>query len=139
MAAQSHAMASHIEMLAVEVAAGIPTYNCEVPMTPKRLFLLIVVGLLAVALAQNSQDNKANPISEEIRIPPGKENLPADQVFHNIEILKGKPASRRSSQPSNKGCTSVAAALITVPTCKILILNVVRLEIPRSNTCNTPV
>lgn len=63
-------------------------------MTPKRLVLLIVVELLGVALAQDSQHAKANPISEEIQIPPGKENLPAEQVFHNIEILKGKPASR---------------------------------------------
>lgn len=63
-------------------------------MTLKRLVLLFVVGLLAVALAQDSQHDKANPISEEIQIPPGKENLPAEQVFHNIEILKGKRASR---------------------------------------------
>jgi photosynthetic reaction center cytochrome c subunit len=63
-------------------------------MTRKRPVLLFVVGLLAVALAQDSQHNKANPINEEIQIPPGKENLPAEQVFHNIEILKGKPASR---------------------------------------------
>jgi hypothetical protein len=31
---------------------------------------------------------------EKVVIPPGKENLPAEEVFHNIEILKGKPASR---------------------------------------------
>src|SRR5258708_3558160 len=63
-------------------------------MTPRRLVLLFGIGLLAVAIAQDSQHDKAKPISEEIRIPPGKENLPAEQVFHNIEILKGKPASR---------------------------------------------
>jgi hypothetical protein len=31
---------------------------------------------------------------EKVVIPPGKENLPAEEVFKNIEILKGKPASR---------------------------------------------
>ena len=63
-------------------------------MTPKRLVLLFVAVLLAVARAQDSQHDKAQTISEEIQIPRGKENLPAEQVFHNIEILKGKPASR---------------------------------------------
>jgi hypothetical protein len=62
-------------------------------MTLKGLFLLFVVGLLAVARARGGQ-HTAKPITEEIQIPPGKENLPAEQVFHNIEILKGKPASR---------------------------------------------
>ncbi len=63
-------------------------------MTPNRLVLTFVTGLLAVALVQDSQHGKTQPISEDIQIPPGKENLPAEQVFHNIEILKGKPASR---------------------------------------------
>ncbi len=62
-------------------------------MTPKRLVLLFAAGLLPVALAQDSQHDKGQPINEEIHIPPGKENLPAEKVFHNIEILKGKPAS----------------------------------------------
>ena len=31
---------------------------------------------------------------QKVVIPPGKENLPAEEVFKNIEILKGKPASR---------------------------------------------
>src|SRR5258708_12136781 len=63
-------------------------------MTPRRLVLLFVIRLLTVAIAQERKHDKAKPIREEIRWQPGKENLPAEQVFHNIEILKGKPASR---------------------------------------------
>lgn len=37
---------------------------------------------------------KEAPTEEQIQIPAGKENLPAEQVFKNIEILKGQPASR---------------------------------------------
>ena len=40
-----------------------------------------------------SQGNPASA-SDKIIIPPGKEDLPAEQVFKNIEILRGKPASR---------------------------------------------
>jgi hypothetical protein len=58
-------------------------------MTPKLLVLLLVVGLPAVVRARCSQ-HAAKPIGEEIQIPPGKENLPAEQVFHSVEILKGK-------------------------------------------------
>jgi hypothetical protein len=62
-------------------------------MTIKQLTLLFVVGLMTVALAQESR-RTTTPTTEQIQIPPGKENLPAEQVFRNIQILKGKPASR---------------------------------------------
>jgi hypothetical protein len=58
------------------------------------------VPLIAVTLpgSENSarQATSANQSAtdEKVVIPPGKENLPAEEVFKNIEILKGKPASR---------------------------------------------
>lgn len=63
-------------------------------MSTIRAVLLIACALLAVALARSTQQDREKPASEQIQIPAGKENLPAEQVFKNIEILKGKPASR---------------------------------------------
>lgn len=63
-------------------------------MRPSRLVVLFAVGLLAVAPAQDTQLHKDKALGEEIRIPAGKENLPAEQIFQNIQILKGEPASR---------------------------------------------
>ncbi len=57
---------------------------------------MIACALLAVALAiaRSAQQDRKKAADEQIQIPAGKENLPAEQVFKNIEILKGKPASR---------------------------------------------
>jgi len=59
-----------------------------------RALLLIACVLLAVALASSAQQDKQGPAGDQIQIPVGKENLPAEQVFKNIEILKGEPAWR---------------------------------------------
>ncbi len=63
-------------------------------MSTIRAVLLIACALLAVAFAKSAQQSREKPASQQIQIPAGKENLPAEQVFKNIEILKGKPASR---------------------------------------------
>ena len=71
----------------------------------KRRSLVLLLALAASALivapligSTNTprQGTAANQSAadEKVVIPPGKENLPAEEVFHNIEILKGKPASR---------------------------------------------
>jgi hypothetical protein len=63
-------------------------------------FLCCGVSLIAATLlgSENSvkQATSANQgaADEKVVIPPGKENLPAEEVFKNVEILKGKPASR---------------------------------------------
>jgi Photosynthetic reaction centre cytochrome C subunit len=41
-----------------------------------------------------SEDTREQYLAEVKKMIEGKENLPAEQVFHNIIILKGKPASR---------------------------------------------
>src|SRR5712692_671930 len=41
-----------------------------------------------------AQEQNYTVVGDEIHIAPGQENLPAEQVFKNIEILKSKPASR---------------------------------------------
>ncbi len=63
-------------------------------MSKIRATFLIACGLLAVVFAKSAQQDREKPPSAQIQIPAGKENLPAEQVFKNIEILKGKPASR---------------------------------------------
>ncbi len=63
-------------------------------MSTMRAVLLVACALLAVALAKGAQQDREKPASEEIQIPAGKENLPAEQVFKSIEVLKGEPASR---------------------------------------------
>ncbi len=63
-------------------------------MSTIRAVLLVACALLAVALAKSAQQDRGKPGGEQIQIPTGKENLPAEQVFKSIEILKGKPASR---------------------------------------------
>jgi hypothetical protein len=47
------------------------------------------------AFSQDAKPSAApqNKGVEQIVIPPGKESLPAEEVFKNIVILKGKPAS----------------------------------------------
>jgi photosynthetic reaction center cytochrome c subunit len=49
---------------------------------------------LLVSYVSSTNQEKGRSTDEEIQIPAGKENLPAEEVFKNIEILKGKPASR---------------------------------------------
>ena len=63
--------------------------------------LVFSVGALFVApllgsdrSAKQGSSAAQGAADEKVVIPPGKENLPAEEVFHNIEILKGKPASR---------------------------------------------
>lgn len=63
-------------------------------MTPSITVLLITCALLAVVSVKSAQHEREKPAGKQIQIPPGKENMPAEQVFKNIEILKGKPASR---------------------------------------------
>jgi len=62
---------------------------------------VLFVGPLLKSDASPKQATSANQTAtsqtsadEKVVIPPGKENLPAEEVFKNIEILKGKPASR---------------------------------------------
>jgi hypothetical protein len=56
----------------------------------------IVVPLLGSQNSSAKQDANSNQSAadEKVVIPPGKENLPAEEVFKNIQILKGQPASR---------------------------------------------
>src|SRR5215469_3626933 len=63
-------------------------------MTASRAILLLPFAMMGFVCGQNSSLQKPKAASEEILIPPGKENLPAELVFQNIQILKGKPASR---------------------------------------------
>jgi photosynthetic reaction center cytochrome c subunit len=56
---------------------------------------LIVAPLIgATHVVRQGTSGGQSAADEKVVIPPGKENLPAEEVFHNIEILKGKPASR---------------------------------------------
>src|SRR5262245_19493276 len=55
---------------------------------------LLACALMSVASVPNTNQERGRPACEQIQIPAGKENLPAEQVFKYIEILKGKPASR---------------------------------------------
>jgi hypothetical protein len=55
------------------------------------MFSFAVLGVLR---SQDSLQREPRATGEEILIPQGNESLPAEQVFHNIEILKGKPAAR---------------------------------------------
>ena len=50
--------------------------------------------LLSIAFVCSTGQNSRKTANEEIHIPAGKESLPSEEVFKNIEILKGKPASR---------------------------------------------
>jgi photosynthetic reaction center cytochrome c subunit len=63
-------------------------------MTAGRAILLLPFVLMGLAYAQNSSRDNPKVTGEEILIPAAKENLPAEQVFQNIQILKGEPASR---------------------------------------------
>jgi hypothetical protein len=63
-------------------------------MTADRAILVVAFAVLSLAYAQDTQRDSRKASNDEIHIPPGKESLPAEQVFHNIQILKGKPASR---------------------------------------------
>lgn len=63
------------------------------------LLCLMCVPIVAPLLGSENSARQGSAASqsaadEKVIIPPGKENLPAEEVFHNIEILKGKPASR---------------------------------------------
>ncbi len=64
------------------------------------MVLLVSAGALMVGPLSASGSARRQATSgaqsadaEQIVIPPGKEKLPAEQVFKNIEILKGRPAS----------------------------------------------
>jgi len=63
-------------------------------MTASRTTSMLAFAMMAFVYGQNPLREKPKAASEEIRIPIAKENLPAEQVFQNIQILKGKPASR---------------------------------------------
>jgi photosynthetic reaction center cytochrome c subunit len=63
-------------------------------MTASHAISVLAFAMAGFVCGQNSSLQKPKAASEEILIPPGKENLPAEQVFQNIQILKGKPASR---------------------------------------------
>src|SRR5215472_7163023 len=63
-------------------------------MTASRAILVLAFAMMGLGYAQNTPRDRPKSASEEITIPAGKENLPAEQVFQNIQILKGKPASR---------------------------------------------
>jgi hypothetical protein len=63
-------------------------------MTACRAILMLAFAVLSVADAQDTQLDSPKTTNQEIHIPAGKESLPAEQVFHNIQILRGKPASR---------------------------------------------
>jgi hypothetical protein len=64
--------------------------------------LLMCSGVSLIAATLLGSENPAKQATsanqgaadEKVVIPPGKENLPAEDVFKNVEILKGKPASR---------------------------------------------
>jgi hypothetical protein len=56
--------------------------------------LLLAFALMGSIYAQNASRDKPKASSDEIQIPAGKESLPAEEVFQNIQILKGKPASQ---------------------------------------------
>jgi Photosynthetic reaction centre cytochrome C subunit len=62
-------------------------------MTASSAILPLVLAMTGSVYAQNNSSDRPKGASEEIHIPAGKENLPAEQVFQNIQILKGKPAS----------------------------------------------
>jgi len=61
--------------------------------TARRRVAFTSCALLAVCLSVAGQQ-KQERSENEIRIPPAKQNLPAEQVFKKIEILKGKAAAR---------------------------------------------
>jgi len=63
-------------------------------MIASRSISMLAFTLTGLVYAQNTSREGTYAASEEIQIPAGKENLPAEQVFRNIQILKGKPASR---------------------------------------------
>src|SRR5215472_11970575 len=63
-------------------------------MTASRAILVLAFAMMGLGYAQITSRDRPKTASEEIQIPAGKENLPAEQVFQNIQILKGKPASR---------------------------------------------
>jgi len=63
-------------------------------MIASRANLLHALAMMGLAFAQSTTRDKPRANTEEIQIPPGKENLPAEQVFQNIQILKGRPAFR---------------------------------------------
>jgi hypothetical protein len=64
----------------------------------------IVAPLLGSETSSATQGTSANQseADETVVIPRGKENLPAEEVFKNVEILKGQPASRLRLLPSPK-------------------------------------
>jgi hypothetical protein len=63
-------------------------------MTANRAILVLAFAVMGFIFAQSTSSDKPKAASEEIQIPAGKENLPAEQVFQNIQILKGRPASQ---------------------------------------------
>ena len=66
------------------------------------VMLVLLCPVLSVPVQQQTQtaqttmseDTSEQYLAEVKKMIEGKENLPAEQVFHNITILKGKPASR---------------------------------------------
>jgi len=63
-------------------------------MTAGRVILLVAFAMMGLVYAQSTSPDMPKATGDEIHIPPGKENLPAEQVFQNIQILKGRPASQ---------------------------------------------
>src|SRR5215472_6075905 len=63
-------------------------------MIASRSISMLAFTLMGLVYAQNTSRNRPYAAREEIQIPAGKENLPAEEVFQNIQILKGRPASQ---------------------------------------------
>ena len=62
--------------------------------TDRQQVMFTSCALLVVCLSAAGQQEQRKQIpGSEIRLPPAKQNLPAEQVFKNIEILKGRPAA----------------------------------------------
>jgi hypothetical protein len=80
-------------------------------MSADRSILMLAFALMGFAYLQNPLRDTLKAANEEITIPPGKENLPAEQVFQNIQILKGKRFSVGRSWPQTESVGLVYATL----------------------------
>lgn len=60
------------------------------------IFVLLAAGLMAVDARNESQSNQNNreALAEINKMIAGREDEPAERVFKNIELLKGRKASR---------------------------------------------
>lgn len=63
-------------------------------MNKRRAASVLFLALMGAGWAETIQKSKTDAATEEIHIPAGKGNLPAEEVFRNIQVLRGRPASR---------------------------------------------